>query len=66
MVALAVFVFAEETQDQETAEQFFLRYGYYPTWYTPSFYGFRGYRAYPYSYGYYPSAYYNHGYRYIY
>lgn len=33
LVALAVCVFAtEEKQDQETAEQFFLRYGYVITW----------------------------------
>ena len=38
-------VFADEDmkQDQETAEQFFLRYGYYPSWY--SAYGLRSYAA---------------------
>ena len=33
LVALAVCVFAtEEKHDQETAEQYFLRYGFYPSW----------------------------------
>ena len=35
-MALAVVVFAEEeVHDQQTAEQFFATYGYYPSWYTP-------------------------------
>ena len=62
MAVLAVCVFSEETHDQESAEQFFFRYGYYPSWYTaPAVaynpYVFRG--AYPfYPYGY------HYGYRY--
>lgn len=53
LVALAAFVFAEK-QDQETAEQFFATYGYYPSWYTaaPAVV-----RSYGYSYGAYPYAY---------
>ena len=48
MVALAVCVFAE-TQDQEAAEQYFARYGYYPSWYNYGTYGYAGVRGYPYA-----------------
>ena len=57
LVALAAFVVAEK-QDQETAEQFFTTYGYYPSWYTAAPAAVRSYAySYP-SYGYagYPYA----------
>ena len=52
LVALAICVFAtEEKQDQEAAEQYFARYGFYPSWYS-GYYG-AGLRSavYPYAYG---------------
>ena len=51
--ALAAFVLAEK-QDQETAEQFFATYGYYPSWYTAAP---AAVRSYGYSYGAYPYGY---------
>lgn len=57
-MALAACVFSAEVQDQEAAEQYFIKYGTYPSWYTAAYttgaYGFRA--AYPYgtygAYGY--------------
>ena len=48
VVALFACVFAE-TQDQETAEQYFRTYGYYPSWYNAATYGYAGVRGYPYA-----------------
>ena len=47
LVALAACVFAEN-QDQETAEQYFRSYGYYPSWY--SGHHFAAPAAYPYGF----------------
>nr|CAH0105557.1 unnamed protein product [Daphnia galeata] len=60
LVALTACVVSMETQDQETAEQYFRIHGVYPSWYP------YGVRAYPYTgypaatayTGYYPSSYY--------
>ena len=60
VVALVACAYGEEeVHDQEAAEQFFLRYGYYPTWYTApayttSYYG--AIRSFPlgYPFGYAP------------
>lgn len=30
---------ADETHDQESAEQYFIKYGVYPSWYTGAYYG---------------------------
>ena len=50
LVALAACVVSMETQDQETAEQYFRIHGVYPSWYP---YGataaFNGVRSYPYT-----------------
>lgn len=72
LFALVAVVFAAEepeAQDQDAAEQFFYRYGYYPSWYS---YG--AVRAFPYAgypYAAYPHAYrafptYGYGYGYVY
>jgi hypothetical protein len=61
LLAFAIVVFAEEeAHDQQTAEQFFATYGYYPSWYTPvvpsavrSGYPYAGYPYAGYSYAYY-------------
>ena len=45
VVALAAAVIAEEKHDQESAEQYYRTYGYYPSWYN---YG--AVRAYPAAY----------------
>ncbi|XP_057377129.1 uncharacterized protein LOC130698489 [Daphnia carinata] len=53
ILALAAFVFAAETQqDQETAEQYYRVHGVYPSWYS---YGVV--RNYGYPYGYNAAAY---------
>ena len=51
-MALAACAFAE-VQDQESAEQYFRTYGYYPSWYNYGTYPYTGVRsvAYPYAYG---------------
>ena len=63
LVALVACVFAAE-QDQEAAEQYFFKYGYYPSWYTSATHfaapasTFKAYPSYAYSYpGYHYGAY---------
>ncbi|XP_046637661.1 uncharacterized protein LOC124315952 [Daphnia pulicaria] len=50
LLALAAIVFAMETQDQESAEQYYRIHGVYPSWYP---YGaVRAFGSYPYGYNY--------------
>jgi hypothetical protein len=51
-VALAACVVSMETQDQETAEQYFRIHGVYPSWYPYGATAFNGVRSYPYTAGY--------------
>jgi hypothetical protein len=56
LVALAACVVSMETQDQETAEQYFRIHGVYPSWYPYGATAFNGVRSYPYT-GYPTAAY---------
>nr|CAH0105569.1 unnamed protein product [Daphnia galeata] len=49
LVALAACVVSMETQDQETAEQYFRIHGVYPSWYPYGATAFNGVRSYPYT-----------------
>ncbi|XP_046442493.1 uncharacterized protein LOC124192943 isoform X2 [Daphnia pulex] len=47
LVALAACAFAMETQDQESAEQYYRIHGVYPSWYPYGVAAFNGVRAFP-------------------
>ena len=53
LVALAACVVSQDqSQDQETAEQYFRIHGVYPSWYQYGATAFNGVRSYPYTAGY--------------
>jgi hypothetical protein len=49
LVALAACAFAMETQDQESAEQYYRIHGVYPAWYQYGVNAFNGFRGYPFA-----------------
>ncbi len=49
LLALAAIVFAMETQDLESAEQYYRIHGVYPSWYLYGVNAFNGFRGYPFA-----------------